>query len=212
MLLIDSSASLQYGSMTQTKGDKLAETAALISFTALENQDKIGSIFFTDRIEQYLVPSKNRNAILRLIREILYIRPEGRGTSIDVALDYAIENMKRRGIIFILSDFYCDMDIKKFFIARKKHDIIPVVFSDPFETAPVDVGLVDMIDIETGQLRLVDTSSVAYIKSVRERNQKREFFLSELNKLNIDPLFINTEDSIEEKLVSYFQKRRKKVR
>jgi uncharacterized protein (DUF58 family) len=212
ILLVDSSGSLEYGSTDSTKGEKLAETASVLAFTALSNQDKIGAVFFTDQIEKVIIPSKNKNTILRLIREILFLKPEKKGTDINNAIDYAIENMKRKSIIFILSDFYSDIDMKKVFIARKKHDIIPVVFCDDFEEMPVDIGLVDMIDNETGELVLVDTSSVHYKRSIEERRNKKDEMIKEFKKMNIEPLMINTSEDIERPIIMYFEKRKRKIR
>lgn len=212
LLLIDSSGSLNYGSSSSTKSEKLAETAAVLSFTALSNQDKIGAVFFTNEVEKIILPSKNKNTILRLIRDILFLKPKGKGTNINTAIDFAIETMKRRGVIFILSDFFSDIDYKKIFIASKKHDIIPVVFTDDFEDIPINVGLVDMIDNETGELILVDTSSKSYKRSIEQRNEKKENFFKEIKKYNIDPLIINTNDDIEKPIIRYFEKRIKKIR
>jgi uncharacterized protein (DUF58 family) len=212
ILLIDMSGSLEYGSADATKAEKLAETAAVLAFTALANQDKIGAIFFTDKIEKVIIPSKNKNTILRLIREILFLKPENKGTNIDEAIDYTIENMKRRSIIFILSDFYSEITLKKIFIARKKHDIIPIVFTDDFEEMPVDVGLVDMVDNETGEIFLIDTSSKAYKKSIEKRRKNKEEFVKELKKINVEPLVINTTQEIEKPIMEYFGKRKRKVR
>ncbi|OHD14066.1 MAG: hypothetical protein A2086_12075 [Spirochaetes bacterium GWD1_27_9] len=212
MLLIDSSGSLEYGSAEATKGEKLAETAAVIAFTALSNQDKIGSIFFTNEIEKHILPSKNKHSILRLIREILFLKSKNKGTDINKALDYAIETMKRRGIIFIMSDFYSKIDFKKIFIAKKKHDIIPVVFTDNFEEMPINVGLVDMIDNETGALMLVDTNSEAYIKSIERRKREKTELLAQLKKLDIEPLTIDTTQDIEKPIIHYFEKRKRKIR
>ena len=212
MLLIDSSGSLEYGSTNNTKGEKLIETASVIALTALSNQDKIGALFFTNEVEKFIKPAKNRNSVLKLIREILYLKVKNRGTDINLALEYALKNMKRRGVIFILSDFYTDIDYKKFFIASRKHDIIPVIFSDNFEEYPVDIGLVDMIDNESGKVLLVDTSSLEYKKSIEDRNKKRSEFIKELKKLDIEPLFINTDSNIEKPLIEYFEKRKRKIR
>jgi uncharacterized protein (DUF58 family) len=212
MLLIDMSGSLEYGSTDSTKGEKLAETASIIAFTALANQDKIGAIFFTDEVEQVIIPSKNKNTILRLIREILFLKPKHKGTDINSAIDYAIENMKRRSVIFIMSDFYSQIDLKKLFIARKKHDIIPVIFSDDFEEMPVDVGLVDMVDNETGELVLIDTSSSSYKESIEKRRKEKEEFFKNLKKINIEPLVINTIQDVEKPIIEYFTKRQKKIR
>jgi len=212
MLLIDSSGSMGFGSNKDSKGDKLAETASVIAFTALSNQDKIGAVFFTEQIESVVLPSKNKNTILRLIREIIFLEPESKGTDINNAVDFTIKNMKRRGVIFILSDFYSDIDYKKIFIASKKHDIIPVVFTDKFEEYPVNVGLVDMVDNETGKLVLVDTFSKAYKKMIIERKKRKEEFLNEIKKYNIEPMIIDTSDDIERIIVGYFQRRIKKIR
>lgn len=212
MLLIDSSGSLEYGSTNNTKGEKLIETASVIALTAMSNQDKIGALFFTNEVEKFIKPAKNRNTVLRLIREILYLKAKNRGTDLNLAMDYALKNMKRRGVIFILSDFYTDIDYKKFFIAGRKHDIIPVIFSDNFEERQIDIGLVDMIDNESGKILLVDTSSLEYKRSIEERNKKREDFIKELKKLDIEPLFINTDSDIEKPLIKYFEKRKRKIR
>ena len=212
MLLLDSSGSLEYGSTDATKSEKLAETAAVIAFTALANQDKIGAVFFTNEIEKCILPSKNKNSILRLIREILFIKPKNKGTNLNTALDHAINTMKRKGIIFILSDFYCDIDFKKVFISKKKHDIIPVMFEDNFEELPIDVGLVDMIDNETGELLLIDTSSKSFKQSIEYRRNKKSNIIKEFKKINIDPMHINTSYDIEKTLIEYFKKRAKKIR
>jgi uncharacterized protein (DUF58 family) len=212
ILLIDSSGSLEYGSTDSTKGEKLAETASVLAFTALSNQDKIGAVFFTDRIEKVIIPSKNKNTILRLIREIIFLKTERKLTNLNTALDYTIENMKRRSIIFILSDFHTDIDMKKIFIARKKHDIIPVIFSDDFEDMSVDIGLVDMIDNETGELALIDTSSAYYKKSIEKRKKKKNDMINEFKKMNLEPLYIKTSEDIEKPIIMYFEKRKRKIR
>ena len=212
MLLIDSSGSLEYGSADSTKSEKLVETAAVLSFMALNNQDKIGAIFFTKEIEKIILPSKTKNSILRLIREILFLKPKNKGTNINIAIDYAINIMKRKGIIFILSDFYSKINYKKIFIASKKHDIIPVIFTDDFEETPINVGLVDMIDNETGELILVDTSSKCYKNTIKNRKKTKEDFFKELKKINIEPLIINTKEEIEKSIIHYFKKRIKKIR
>jgi uncharacterized protein (DUF58 family) len=212
LLLIDSSGSLCYGSSTALKSDKLTETAAVLAFTALSNQDKIGAIFFTNEIEKVIHPSKNKNTVLRLVRELLFFKPKNKGTDINRAIDYSIETMKRRGIIFILSDFYSNVDFKKVYIASKKHDIIPVIFEDDFEEMPVNLGLVDMIDNETGQLSLIDTSANYYKKAIEERKDQKIKLFKELEKLKIEPMIINTKNDIDRIIMLYFKKRLKKIR
>jgi len=212
MLLIDSSGSLFYGSKDETKKDKLIETASLIAFTALSNQDKIGAYFFTDEPEKIILPSKNKNTILRLIREIIFLKPKHKKTNLNLAVDFIIETMKRRGVVFLLSDFYSPLDIKKIFIAGKKHDIIPVIFSDEFEELPVNLGLIDMIDNETGETKLVDTSSSYYKNSILKRKKEKETLLNDLKKYNIEPMFIKTDDDIEKVIMKYFKLRLKKIK
>ncbi|MCH5150773.1 MAG: DUF58 domain-containing protein [Spirochaetales bacterium] len=210
MLLLDVSGSLNFGSSFQTKRSVLVETAALLAFTSLFNQDKIGSIFFTDRIEQFCYPSKSKNAILRMIRDILFFKPEGKETNINLALDYAVSNMKHRGIIFILSDFLCDIDSSKLFIASRKHDIIPIIIEDNFEFPGKNVGLIDMIDNETGRKMLVDTGSREYKKFLNEQQQRKETFLNELKKYRVEPICINTTESAEKPILTYFHKRKQR--
>lgn len=212
MLLLDTSGSLGFGSKSSTKHDKMIETSAILALTAMENQDKIGAIFFTNKIEKVIIPTKNKNTTLRLLREILFIKPQSNGTDINNAIDFAIENMKRRGIMFILSDFLTDVSFKKIFIASKKHDIIPVVLTDEFEEYPINLGLVDMLDNESGELILVDTSSDNYKKFVEDRKARKEKFFSELKKLDIEPLIIDTDTDVEIPIMRYFEKRRKKIR
>lgn len=211
MLLIDSSGSLKFGSKDETKKDKLTLTASMIAFAALSNSDRIGACFFTNIIEKVILPSKNRNVILRLIREIVFLNPSHSGTDLNIALDFALETMKRRGVIFILSDFFGELDIKKLYIAKKKHDIIPVVLTDQFEENPINVGLVEMIDNETHEIRLIDTSNRSYKESVLKRKEKRDIFLKELEKYNIQPMFIKTDDDVENIIMRYFKTRAKKI-
>lgn len=212
MLLLDTSGSLGFGSKSSTKHDKMIETSAILALTAMENQDKIGAIFFTNKIEKVIIPTKNKNTTLRLLREILFIKPQSNGTDINNAIDFAIENMKRRGIMFIISDFLTDVSFKKIFIASKKHDIIPVVLTDEFEEYPIDLGLVDMVDNESGELILVDTSSESYKRFVEDRKARKAKFFVELKKLDIEPLIIGTDMDVETPIMRYFEKRRKKIR
>lgn len=212
MLLVDVSGSMAYGSVNATKKSRMIETAATVAMTALSNQDKIGAVFFTDQVEEYISPSKNKNTTLRLIRDLINIEPQHTGTNINTAIDYAVKNMKRRGVIFILSDYFGDIDYKKLYIAAHKHDIIPVMIGDDAEMYPMNVGLVDMVDNETGAMRLVDTGASSYIDFVSRRRAKLDEFNNELKKLNIEPLIISTKEEIDKPLLRYFEKRRHKIR
>ncbi len=212
MMLVDMSGSLAYGSADSSKRDKLIETLALISFTAIKNQDKLGAVYFTDRVEKVIHPSKKKDIILNIIREGLYLNTEGKGTDINNALEFALKTIKRRGIVFILSDFLADIDEKKIFIASRKNDLIPIIFKDQYEFAPLDVGLVECVDNETGRTVLVDTSSGSYKRYVRERtfkfNQMNEIFA----KNNVVPIVIENNTDIEKELIGYFAARHSRAR
>lgn len=209
MMLIDVSGSLKYGCGDKLKKDILLETAAILSFTALFNQDKIGALLFTDKIEEYIPPTKHKNSILRLIRDILFIKPEGKKTDIDKTLNYVLCTMKKRGIIFIFSDFLSDFDESKLFMLSRKHDVIPVIINDLFEFSELNVGLVDFIDNETGRRMLVDTGSSEYKRLIRKRIAKREELLNNFKKNDLTPLIINTNDDTEKVILSYFEKRKR---
>ncbi len=211
-MLIDISGSSDYGSLDQSKGEKIAEMAALLAFTALSNQDKIGSVLFTDAVEKYISPTKNRNTVLRMIRDILYHRSDKKGTNIDIALQYALDNMKRRGIIFVFSDYFCHIDPKRFIIASKKHDLIPVIVTDKFEYALSGPGLINAVDNETGRTLLIDTRSRAYRRFIEERSYhltNTELFFKQLG---IEPIVLDCADDIERVLVEYFARRSKRYR
>ncbi|HBD93117.1 MAG: hypothetical protein A2015_06945 [Spirochaetes bacterium GWF1_31_7] len=209
LMLLDLSGSLKYGSGLKLKKDILLETAAILSFTGLFNQDKIGAVFFTNEIEEYIPPTKNKNSILRLIRDILFYKPKGLLTDINGAFDFTLKTMKRKGVIFLFSDFFSEIDSSKLYILSRKHDLIPVIINDVFEFSEINVGLVDAIDNENGKRMLIDTSSASYKKMIRNRIEKREAILQEFKKNNITPLIINTNENTEKAIISYFEKRKK---
>ncbi|MBP3638749.1 MAG: DUF58 domain-containing protein [Muribaculaceae bacterium] len=164
MLLIDVSASRYFGAVGQEKREMIAEIAATIAFSASQNNDKIGALFFSDRIEKFIPPQKGRKHILLIIRELLDFQPEGRGTDIGAALRYFADAMKKRCTTFLISDFIDSHDYSKpLAIARNRHDVIALQVYDKRDTQMPDVGLMRVLDLETGASRWIDTSS----KSVR---------------------------------------------
>lgn len=178
MLLIDVSDSLNFGTRRQMKNEMLAEIAATLAFSAIQNNDKIGAIFFSDRIEKFIPPKKGRKHILYLIREMLSsehngddseVKREHRGTDISLALEYLGRMQKRRCTAFVLSDFYDRKDFEKpLQVCRSKHDIIGIQIFDPILKALPDVGIIRLRDAETGHEQYIDTSS----KALRLAHQK----------------------------------------
>ncbi len=209
-LLIDISGSLEFGSSVITKGEKIAEMSALLAFTALSNHDKIGTILFTDKVEKYIPPNSKRNTVLRMIRDILYHKRSRKKTDLNLGLEYAIDNMKRRGIIFIFSDFFCDIDKKKLTIAARKHDLIPVIVSDEFEYAQPGVGIIEAIDNETGRKQLIDTESNVYRAFIEQRKSTVADKIQIFKKIGIEPIILDCNDDIEKIIIEYFYRRSKK--
>jgi uncharacterized protein (DUF58 family) len=160
MLVVDVSASGQFGSVRQTKNELAAELAAVLAFSAIRNNDKVGLIMFTDEIELYVPPKKGRRHVLRVVREILAFQPKGRGTNLELALDYLNHIQSRRAVTFVLSDFQVgdtESVLKKLRVASKRHDVVALNLRDPREEELPAVGLVELRDAETGERTLVDT-------------------------------------------------------
>ena len=159
MLLVDVSGSLKFGTTQQMKRDMVTEIAGTIAFSAIENNDKIGVIFFSDRIEKYIPPKKGRKHILYIIREMLDFHPESTRTDVGMAVAYLTRVMKRRCTSFIISDFYDNKDFtKEMEIANRKHDVVAIQVYDPFAKTLPDVGLLKVEDAETGHEMFIDTS------------------------------------------------------
>lgn len=168
MLLIDVSGSLDFGTHGQTQRELFTEIAATLAFSAIRSGDKIGVLFFSDRVEKFIPPAKGRSHILRIIRELLTFEPQSRRTSIDTALEYFMRVVRKRSIVFVLSDF-CDPSLMghtptdnlshKLMMARQKHDVIAVQICDQRMAELPDVGLMKVRDAETGHQQYIDTSS-----------------------------------------------------
>lgn len=162
MLLIDVSGSLQFGTRNQTKQEMLTEIAATLAFSAIQNNDKIGVIFFSDRIEKYIPPKKGRKHILYIIREMLDFHPESHKTDLSLAFEYLGRVMKRRCTAFVISDFYDPKSFEKpLQVCRSRHDLVAIQVFDPLLKNLPDVGLMRVIDAETGKEQYIDTSSKA---------------------------------------------------
>ncbi len=212
MLLIDMSGSLGFGSGEKRKQRIAAELSSILAFSAMKNNDKVGMILFTDRIERFVPPKKGRSHVLRIIREILSFVPEGKGTDIKSALEYFNGIIKKRSISFLVSDFIDENFDKILKVVSRKHDLIGVVLEDERENSLPKIGLTKFKDLETGEIRYIDLSKETvreYFNSVV--NQKR----NDLNRLfrlsGIDSININTKDSYIKPLVQFFKKRESKL-
>ncbi len=211
MLLVDMSGSLSFGSVEKTKQQIAAEISAILAFSALKNNDKVGLILFTDQIEKFVPPRKGRSHVLRIIREVLSFLPTGNKTSIKTALEYFNHAVKKRSIVFLISDFM-DLGYDKILrIAGRKHDLIGIVLDDPREKEIPKAGLIKFRDAETGEIRYLDTSSKDVQKWFYETNKQREqirkslFLASRLDSIEID-----TASSYVKPLVDFFKMREKR--
>ena len=209
MLLIDVSGSLDFGTQKQMKRDMVTEIAATLAFSAIQNNDKIGVIFFSDKIEKYIPPKKGRKHILYIIREMLDFKPESTRTDIKQAIEFLSSVQKRRTTAFILSDFYVRRDFQQSLqIANRKHDVVAIQVYDQRARELPDVGLMKVVDAETGYEQYVDTSS----KKLRQAYQKywltRQAQLQEtFNKSNVDNVSIATNDDFVKSLLLLFKQR-----
>ena len=211
MLLIDVSASGNFGTQEQFKRELATELAAILAFSAIKNNDKVGVIFFTDKVEQFIPPKKGKSHILRIIREVLAFQPTGKGTDIAGALEYFSAVIKKRSICFILSDFMSKEFDRPLKIASKKHDLVALRIHDTREDTLPNVGLVPMQDAETEKMLFVDTSS----KKVRDNFAKnRAQATAKLRKLfpssGVDLIDITTGTDYVKPLINFFKTRGKR--
>ena len=209
MLLIDVSGSLDFGTQKQLKRDMVTEIAATLAFSAIQNNDKIGVIFFSDKIEKYIPPKKGRKHILYIIREMLDFHAESRRTDIAQAVEFLTGVSKRRCTAFLLSDFFARQDFQQqLTIANSKHDVVAIQVYDKRACELPDVGLMKVVDSETGYEQYVDTSS----KKVREFYKrywvKRQADLKEtFAKSNVDSVSIATDEDFVKSLMGLFKQR-----
>ncbi|MCP5049832.1 MAG: DUF58 domain-containing protein [bacterium] len=211
ILAIDLSASLNFFSNTKSKKEIAAEISAIIAFTASLNNDKVGLLIFTDQVERFIPPKKGRTHLLRIIREILNFEPEAKGTSIENGLVYLNKVIKKKAILFLLSDFI-DKDFSQSLkISAQKHDLIAIKISDTREITLPQSGTFILKDHETGEEFYVDFSSKRIRESFLEDLRKKEERLTDLFKrYDVDYIFIEHETEYEKPLFDFFLKRKKK--
>ena len=209
MLLIDVSGSLDFGTEVQTKRDMVTEIAATLAFSAIQNNDKIGVIFFSDKIEKYIPPKKGRKHILYLIREMLDFKPESRKTDVRQAIEFLTSVSKRRCTAFVLSDFYVRQDFEQsLIIGNRKHDIVAIQVYDRRAKELPDVGLMKVVDSETGFEQYIDTSSKKLRNAYSKYWANRQNNLMEtFNRSNVDNISIATNEDYVRSLLMLFKKR-----
>lgn len=209
MLLIDVSNSLDFGTVKQLKKDMVTEIAATLAFSAIQNNDKIGVIFFSDRIEKFIPPKKGRKHILYIIRELLDFKPESKRTDIKMAVEYLTNVIKKRCTTFMLSDFIDENDFRNALtIANRKHDIVAIQVYDRRMADLPDVGLMKVRDAETGHEQWIDTSSRALRRAHNNWWAQKQGILNEtFTKSNVDSISIRTDQDYVKSLLNLFAKR-----
>lgn len=209
MLLIDVSGSLDFGTTKQMKSELVAEIAATLAFSAIQNNDKIGVIFFSDHVEKYIPPKKGKKHILYIIREMLDFKPKSQRTDLKTAIEFLTKVMKRHCTAFILSDFFVRKSFKdELTIANRKHDVIAVQIYDQRTKNLPDVGLMKIKDAETGHEMFIDTSSYRLREAHNEYWLKQQTLLNDIfSKSNVDNISIATGEDFVMKLLIFFSKR-----
>lgn len=208
MLVVDASASGGFGSRNKFKGEMGVELCALLAFSAIKNNDRVGLIIFTSEVERYIPPQKGRNHVLRVIRELLFFEPRKRGTDVAGALSFLNRVQRRTAVVFLVSDFFTSPFVKPLRITARRHDLVALRLCDPRESELPAMGLVDFEDAENGGTVLVDTSSKEFRDRYRKEMQGRSAAVSQLFKSNgVDEIPVSTETDYVEPLVRFFKKR-----
>ena len=218
MVLFDVSASGAFGTRGQQKSEIATEISALLAASAIKNNDKVGLIIFSDKIEKFVPPRKGRQHVLRVIRELLFYEdpdniPRTPKTDIAVALQYMNQILKRRATVFLISDFVAEDYEKDLQIANKRHDLVALHIIDPLEEQLPGVGLVEMQDLETGEFMLVDTGAESLRKQYADTAHKEKSRLARFFKTNgIDYIDIYTHQSYVKPLTKFFRMRARRIR
>ncbi|MEE8260700.1 MAG: VWA domain-containing protein, partial [Nitrospinaceae bacterium] len=211
MLLVDVSSSGEFGSVEKLKNEVAAEIASVLAFSAIKNNDKVGLIVFSDKIEHYILPQKGRAHIWNLIRTILNFVPEGRHTDLNLPLEYLLRVQKRKSVAFLISDFQADGYLRNLRLIRQKHDLIAIAITDPREYELPDVGWVHLEDSETGETLLVDTADRqmagkwTQLETKQRQDRKKQFHAN-----GVDIIEIRTDQPLTQPLIRFFKMREKR--
>ena len=209
VLLVDVSASGIFGTQKQFKQELITELCAVVAFSASQNNDKIGVIFFSDKIEKFIPPKKGKSHVLRIIRELIEFKPENKQTNLELALKYLTNVIKKRSVVFLVSDFYAETDYKDALkIANKKHDVVALRIIDKTEKELPNVGLIKLKDNESGKIIWADTSDKIFRKQFAVNKIKFEAELKDIfNRSGIDATEIYTHENYVKPLMNLFKNR-----
>lgn len=213
MLVVDVSASGDFGSRSRMKGEVAVEICAVLAFSAITNNDKVGLIIFSDRIEKFVPPRKGRRHGLRVLRELLYFQPEGRGTDVAGALGYLARVVRRRAVVFVVSDFFDTGYQKALAVAGRRHDTVVIRIGDPRERELPAVGYIELEDAETGEQLTVNVSDPAFREAFdHDVTETRTTLEREFRKTGIDVIEISTDRAYADRLMRFFRQRAKRFR
>jgi uncharacterized protein (DUF58 family) len=212
VLIVDVSGSAGFGTGASTKMGLSAEIAALLAFAAIRNNDRVGLLLFTDRVEQYLPPRKGREHALRVLREVLTAEPAGRGTRIGQALEYLQHVVRKRAVVFLISDFQ-DRDYeRRLRVVARKHDLVAVSITDPREEALPNVGLISVVDPETGTVGVLDAGSTAVRRAYAEHAASfRATVRGRMRQAGVDLLELSTGEQYEMPMTRFFRERARRA-
>jgi len=213
MLMVDLSGSKDFGTVRRMKNELAAEIAALLAFSAIQNNDRVGALIFTDIVEKYIPPKKGKKHVLRVVRELLAYEPVHRKTSIETAVRYLNNVLTKKSVVFLISDFFDQGYEKSLRVANQRHDLVALPISDPREAELPNVGLIEMLDPESGETFWVDTS----LRQVRERYRKlASDSVDARNRIfrrnRIEFVDISTHKPYDVPLVRFFRERAKRLR
>lgn len=208
MLVVDVSGSGNFGTKTYFKGEVIAHLAAILSFSAIKNNDPVGLILFSDQIEHYVPPKKGRGHVYRILRDLYYFKPKSQRTNIAAALEYLQGVLKKRATVFVFSDFFDKNYDRALRRIGQKHDLVACVVRDPAEQEWPDVGLVEMEDAETGEILTVDTSSSDFRRQYRAEAEKvRQERDQLLRKAQVDHIEVIADENFADPMIAYFRAR-----
>ncbi len=208
MLVVDMSASTSFGSISETKAEIAAEIAALLAFSAIKNNDKVGLICFTDTVEHFVAPRKGKRHVLRVVRDILHFQPKQPGTNIETALTFVDKVLKPHSVVFLISDFKNTGYEKQLRLSSKRHSLIAITLQDRREMELPDVGLIELEDAESGETMVVDTRSEEARQLYAELNQRADAERQQIFRANqVDTIHIRTDEPYIKPLIRFFRQR-----
>jgi len=215
VLLVDLSSSGRFGTVRQLKSEIAAEICALLAFSAIRNNDKVGLILFTEQVEKYVPPKKGKKHVLRVIRELLNFRPRGGETDIGGALEFLTRVNRKRAVVFLISDFLAEPETfeKPLKLAGRRHDLISISIGDPREQELPGLGLLNLEDIETGETMVIDSRSLRIRSSYRERGARAARARSDLfRRIDVDQINVGTDRPYIDSILRFFKMRERRLR